>query len=131
MAPPDGFAPAEPLRVSILSQRGYLIASVHTALDDEQLARFRDELVDRIGRERARGVVIDVGALDVIDSFAANTLRSIAAVARLRGAATVVVGIDPMVALTMVTMGSLLLGVRTALDLEEGLALLDGLVRSG
>lgn len=115
----------EPLRVSILTQGTYLIASIHTALDDEELLRFRRDLIDRVGRQRARGVVIDVAVLDVIDSFAANTLRQIAQLAALRGAETVVVGIDPTVALSMVTFGSLLPGVHTALDLEEGLALLD------
>lgn len=115
----------EPPRVSILTQGTYLIASIHTALDDAELLRFRRDLIDRVGRQRAHGVVIDVAVLDVIDSFAANTLRQIAQLAALRGAETVVVGIDPAVALSMVTFGSLLPGVHTALDLEEGLALLD------
>jgi rsbT antagonist protein RsbS len=111
----------EPLRVSILAQAGYLIASIHTALDDSQLLRFRNDLLQRIGHDRARGVIIDVAALDVIDSFACHTLRSIAQVARLRGADTVVVGIKPEVALTMVQLGASLEPIRTALDLEEGL----------
>jgi rsbT antagonist protein RsbS len=110
-----------PPRVSILRQGGYLIASIHTALDDSQLLRFRSDLLNRIGHDRARGVIIDVAALDVIDSFACHTLRSIAQVARLRGAETVIVGIKPDVALTMVRLGASLEPVRTALDLEEGL----------
>jgi len=101
-------------------------ASVHTALDDGQLLRFRHELVDQIGRYRARGVIVDVAALDVIDSFACHTLRNLAQVARLRGAQTVVVGVQPDVALTMARLGTSLHPVATALDLEEGLALLDG-----
>jgi rsbT antagonist protein RsbS len=115
----------EPLRVSILRHRGHLVASIHTALDDGQLIRFRRELLDEIGRARARGVIIDVAALDVIDSFACHTLRGLAQVARLRGAATVVVGIQPDVALTMARLGTGLHPVATALDLEEGLHLLD------
>ena len=111
----------EPLRVSILAQGGFLIASIHTALDDGQLCRFRDELLDRIGQQRSRGVIIDVAALDVIDSFASHTLRSIAHVARLRGAETVIVGIQPDVAQAMVQLGASLEPVGTALDLEEGL----------
>ena len=111
----------EPLRVSILAQGGYLIASIHTALDDCQLLRFRSDLLQRIGHDRARGVIIDVAALDVIDSFACHTLRSIAQVARLRGADTVIVGIKPEVALAMVQLGASLEPVHTALDLEEGL----------
>ena len=114
----------EPLRVSILRQGGHLIASVHTALDDGQLLRFRSDLLDEIGRQRARGVVIDVAALDVIDSFACHTLRVIAQVARLKGARTVVVGIQPDVAVTMARLGTTLHPVPTALDLEEGLDLL-------
>jgi rsbT antagonist protein RsbS len=119
--------PQEPLRVSILTQGGYLIASVHTALDDGQLLRFRTDLLEQIGRRRARGVIIDVAALDVIDSFACHTLRTIAQVARLRGAETVVVGIRPDVALTMVELGAGLGFVTTALDLDEGLARLEHL----
>jgi rsbT antagonist protein RsbS len=115
----------EPLRVSILHQGGHLVASIHTALDDGQLIRFRRELLDEIGRYRAHGVVIDVAALDVIDSFACHTLRALAQVARLRGADTVVVGIQPDVALAMARLGTTLHPVLTALDLEEGLALLD------
>jgi rsbT antagonist protein RsbS len=115
----------EPLRVSILAQGGNLIASIHTALDDTQLVRFQHDLMDQIGRRRARGVVIDVAALDVIDSFACHTLRSLAAAARLRGARTVVVGIRPAVAVAMVTCGLNLEPAHTALDLEEGLAHLE------
>jgi rsbT antagonist protein RsbS len=116
--------PAGPLRVSILNQGGYLIASIHTALDDGQLLRFRRDLLERIGQQRAQGVVIDVAALDVVDSFACHTLRTIAQVARLRGAETVVVGIRPDVALAMVELGATLDSIPTALDLDEGLALL-------
>lgn len=117
---PDAVAQGsdEPLRVSILTQGGHLIASIHTALDDGQLLRFRNELLERIGTHRSHGVIIDVAALDVIDSFACHTLRSIAQVARLRGADTVIVGIKPDVALAMVQLGASLEPVRTALDLE-------------
>ena len=122
---------AEPLRVSILTQGGYLIASIHTALDDSQLERFQRDLIEQIGRRRARGVVIDVGALDVLDSFACHTLRKLAQVARLRGAETVVVGIAPDVAFAMVQLGSTLDGLHTALDLEEGIALLHDVTAAG
>ncbi|SDC89417.1 rsbT antagonist protein RsbS [Geodermatophilus telluris] len=114
-----------PRLVSILRQGPYLIASIHTALDDSQMTAFQHDLVDRIGRDRARGVVIDVAALDVLDSFATRTLRTIGEVARLRGAVTVVVGIQPEVAFTMVALGMDTGSLHTALDLEEGLALLD------
>jgi rsbT antagonist protein RsbS len=114
-----------PRLFSILRQRPYLIASIHTALDDTQLSRFQQDLVRRIGEERARGVVIDVAALDVLDSYASRTLRDIGAIARLRGALTVVVGIQPEVASTMVRLGMDTGSVVTALDLEEGIATLD------
>ena len=115
---------AGPKLVSILRQGSYLIASVHTALDDTQMVRFREDLVEQIGRYRSTGVIIDVAALDVLDSFGSNTLQSIARVARLRGARTVIVGIQPDVAFAMVSLGMTPGAVETALDLEEGLELL-------
>ena len=116
----------DPRLFSILRQGPYLIASIHTALDDSQLVRFQQDLVERIGSDRARGVVIDVAALDVLDSFASRTLRDIGEMARLRGAVTVIVGIQPDVAFAMVELGMDTGRVVTALDLEEGLAELDG-----
>ena len=113
-----------PALVSIMRQGSTLIASVHTALDDSELVRFEHDLIEQIGEHRSRGVVIDVAALDVIDSFAALTLRRIAEMARLRGALTVLVGIQPEVAFTMVRLGMGTGQVPTALDLEEGLSLL-------
>ena len=113
--------------MSILTQGSYLIASIHTALDDGQLHRFRADLLELIGQRRSRGVIIDVAALDVIDSFACHTLRTIAQVARLRGAETVVVGIQPDVAFTMVKLGAKLESMTTALDLEEGFERLAGI----
>ena len=121
-----------PALVSILRQGSYLVASIHTALDDSQMVRFQADLVDQIGQHRARGVIIDVAALDVLDSFGSRTLRTIAEMARLRGALTVIVGIQPDVALAMVALGMGTGDVATALDLEEGLAYLNDRVgRSG
>ena len=117
-----------PALVSILRQGSYLVASIHTALDDSQMVRFQQDLVGQIGQHRARGVIIDVAALDVLDSFASRTLRNIAEMARLRGARTVIVGIQPDVALAMVALGMGTGDVATALDLEEALAYLDGLL---
>jgi rsbT antagonist protein RsbS len=114
-----------PALVSILRQGSYLIASIHTALDDSEMVRFQHDLVEQIGRDRARGVIIDVGALDVLDSFGSRTLRHIAEMARLRGALTVIVGIQPDVAVAMVMLGMGTGSVPTALDLEEGLAYLN------
>ena len=117
-----------PALVSILRQGCYLIASIHTALDDSEMIRFQEDLIARIGSQRARGVIIDVAALDVLDSFGSRTLRNIAEMARLRGATTVIVGIQPDVAFAMVTLGMGTGSVYTALDLEEGLAYLDSRV---
>ena len=114
-----------PRLFSILRQGCYLIASIHTALDDSQLRRFQADLVQRIGDDRARGVVVDVAALDVLDSYASRTLRDIGKMARLRGAEMVVVGIQPEVAFAMVQLGMDTGSVVTALDLEEGIAALD------
>jgi rsbT antagonist protein RsbS len=111
--------------VPILKQGDVLIASIQAALTDEDLLALRDELVKQVGTFRSRGVIVDVTALDVMDSFAARTLRDLAHMARLRGAETVIVGIQPDVAFAMVQMGLTLEDVATALDLEEGLAFLD------
>lgn len=120
-----------PALVSILRQGDTLVASVHTALDDSEMVRFQNDLVSQIGEYRARGVIIDVAALDVIDSFASRTLQMIADIARLRGAHTVIVGIRPEVAFAMVRLGIGMGEVATALDLEEGISHLARLRGSG
>lgn len=113
------------MHVPILKQGGYLIASIQSVLSDADLLALRDDLADRVGQFRSRGVIVDVTVLDVIDSFATRTLRAIAHMLRLRGAETVIVGIQPDVAFAMVQLGLTLEGIGTALDLEEGLAYLD------
>jgi rsbT antagonist protein RsbS len=112
------------VEVPILKQGPYLIASIQSALSDADLVQLRDALVEQVGRLRSRGVIVDVTALDVMDSFATRTLRDITFMIRLRGAETVIVGIQPDVAFTMVQLGLKLEGVPTALDLEEGIAFL-------
>lgn len=113
------------MEVPILKQGQYLIASIQAALTDADLVQLRDALVQRVGKFRSRGVIVDVTALDVMDSFATRTLRDITHMIKLRGAETVIVGIQPEVAFSMVRLGLTLEGVATALDLEEGLAFLD------
>jgi rsbT antagonist protein RsbS len=115
------------MSVAIMRQGEYLIASILSDLSDTKVLQLRDELAVRIGRERVRGVVVDVSALDVIDSFVARSLRSVALTARLRGAETVVVGIQPHVAIAMVHFRIDLRPLRAALDLDEGLAMLSAL----
>ncbi len=109
------------MRVPILKQGEYLIAIIQSALNDEDLLQLRDELTAQVGKYRARGVIVDLTALDVMDSFATQTLRSLAHMIRLRGAEMVIVGVQPEVAFTMVQLGLTLEGISTALDLEEGL----------
>jgi rsbT antagonist protein RsbS len=118
------------VQVPILKQRDYLIASIQAALTDADLLQLRDALVTQVGTFRSRGVIVDVTALDVMDSFAVRTLRDLAHMIRLRGAETVIVGIQPEVAFAMVQLGLTLEGVSTALDLEEGLAYLDKKIRA-
>ena len=113
------------MAVPILKQGPYLIATIQSALTDTDLVQLRDALVGKVGSYRSRGVIVDVTALDVLDSFASRTLRDLAHMIRLRGAETVIVGIQPEVAFTMVRLGLTLEGVATALDLEEGLFYLD------
>ena len=113
------------MEVPILKQGLYLLASIQAALSDVDLLHLRDALAEKVGKYRARGVIVDVTVLDVMDSFASRTLRDLAHMTRLRGAETVIVGIQPEVAFAMVQLGLTLEGVDTALDLEEGLAFLD------
>jgi len=122
---------AETVSVPILKQGDVLIASIQAALSDRELAQLHDAFADQVGRFRSRGVIIDVTALDVLDSFATRTLRSIAYTAKLRGANAVVVGIQPDVAFAMVQLGLSLEGVATALDLEEGLAYIRDVAKRG
>jgi rsbT antagonist protein RsbS len=113
------------MSVAILRKGECFIASIQSDLSDPEVLALRDDLLERVGRFRARGIVVDVSALDVIDSFVARALRSIALTAKLRGAHTVIVGIQPDVAVAIVQFRLNLEPLRTALDLEEALALLE------
>jgi rsbT antagonist protein RsbS len=113
------------MAVPVLKQGDYLIASIQAALTDADLLQLQDNLVNGVGKFRSRGVIVDVTALDVMDSFATRTLRTIAHTIKLRGAETVIVGIQPEVAFAMVRLGLTLDDVATTLDLEEGLSLLN------
>jgi rsbT antagonist protein RsbS len=120
--------------VPILKQGAILIATVQAALTDSDTERLRYDLMERVSRFRAQGIIVDVTAIDVMDSFAARSLRTIAHMTRLRGADTVIVGLQPEVAFAMVQLGLTFDDMNTALDLEEGIALLNrrlGLRKSG
>lgn len=116
------------MAVPILKQGKVLIASIQAALTDSDMVSLREDLMEQVGRYRSRGIIIDVTALDVMDSFASRSLRNIAHMTRLRGAETVLVGIQAEVAYAMVQLGTNLEEVNTALDLEEGLAFLAQLI---
>lgn len=111
--------------VPILKQGAILIATVQAALTDSDTERLRKDLMEQVGRFRAQGIIVDVTAVDVMDSYAARSLRTVAHMTRLRGADTVIVGVAPEVAFAMVQLGLTFEGMHTALDLEEGLALLN------
>src|ERR687884_1081344 len=103
--------------VPILKQGEYLIASIQAALSDVEVLELRDDITSRVGETRARGVIVDVAGMDVIDSFVARSLRTIALTTRLRGAETVIVGIRPDVAVAVVQVDMNLEPLRTAPDL--------------
>jgi rsbT antagonist protein RsbS len=119
------------MRSPILKQNNVLIASVQGELTDAELIQLRDDLIESVRRHRSTGVIIDVTLLDVMDSYAARTLRGITQTTRLLGATAVVAGIQPEVAFAMAQLGLRLTGTTTALDLEEALALLADLERRG
>ena len=110
--------------VPIMKQGNSLIASIQGELSDAELVALRDQLVAKVRQFRSSAVLIDVTVLDIMDSFAARTLRSIAHMTKLLGAKTIVVGIQPDVALSMVQLGLTLEGTIIALDLEDGLSVL-------
>jgi len=112
------------MAIPVLKLGDYLIASIQSALTDADLTRLQDDLAKQVGELRSRGVIVDVTAADVMDSFTIRTLLDIAQVGKLRGAETVIVGLKPEVAFAMVQLGLRLDGVATGLDLEEGLAIL-------
>jgi rsbT antagonist protein RsbS len=111
--------------VPILKQSHYLIAMIESALSDSELLELRDTLGQKVGEFRSKGVIVDVTGMDIVDSFTTRTLCDIAHLIRLRGADTVIVGMQPEVAYTMVQLGITLESLATALDLEEGLEYLN------
>jgi rsbT antagonist protein RsbS len=112
------------VEIPILKQGDVLIATMQGALPDVDLLRLRTALLEQVVRCRSRGVIVDVTSMDVMDSFASHIVQEIAQAIRLRGAETVIVGIQPDVAFAMVQLGLRLENVATALDLEEGMAYL-------
>ncbi|GGV30575.1 STAS domain-containing protein [Streptomyces griseoflavus] len=111
-------------RVPVLKIGEVLLVSIQTDLDDQMVLDLQEDLSNRIVATGAKGVVIDISALEIVDSFVGRMLAHNAAVSRILGAETIVVGMRPAVAMTLVELGLSMSGVRTALNLERGLKLL-------
>ena len=111
-------------RIPILRMGRYLLVTIQVDMHDQLALTLQDDLTQRIVADRAKGVLIDISSLDVVDSFIGRMISNIAAMARVLDAHTVVVGMQPAVAITLVELGLALDGVRTALNVERGMALL-------
>ena len=111
-------------RIPILKLGEFLLVTVQVDMHDRLAMTLQDDLTDRIVRHRAKAVLIDISALEVVDSFIGRMLANIAAMSRILDAETVVVGMQPAVAITLVELGLDLQGVRTALNVERGMELL-------
>ena len=111
-------------RIPILKMGRFLIVSIQVDMDDRTAMSLQDDLTERIVKDRAKGVLIDISSLDVVDSFIGRMLANTAAMAHILDAETVVVGMQPSVAITLVELGLSLKGVRSALNVERGMELL-------
>jgi len=111
-------------RIPILQVGEFLLASIQVDMHDRLALSLQDDLTHRIVKSKARGVLIDISALEMVDSFIGRILATTASMARILDAETVVVGMRPAVAITLVEMGLTLRGVRTALNVDQGMALL-------
>jgi rsbT antagonist protein RsbS len=116
-------------RIPILKMGDFLLVTIQVDMHDQLAMALQDDLTERISRTSARGVLIDISAVEVVDSFIGRMIANIAAMARILDAQTVLVGMQPAVAITLVELGLTLPGVRTALNVERGMALLQGDVR--
>ena len=115
-------------RIPILKISGFLLVSIQVDMHDQLAMQLQDDLTARIAETGARGVLIDISGLEMVDSFIGRMLGNIAAMSRVLDAQTVVVGMRPAVAITLVELGMSLPRVRTALDVERGMELLSASV---
>jgi rsbT antagonist protein RsbS len=111
-------------RIPILKMGEFLLVSIQVDMHDQLAMALQDDLTDRVVKTHARGVLIDISSLEIVDSFIGRMIGNIAAMSSVLDAATVVVGMRPAVAITLVELGLSLKGVRTALNIEKGIALL-------
>jgi rsbT antagonist protein RsbS len=116
-------------RIPILKMGSYLLVTIQVDMHDRLAMTLQDDLTSRIVEARAKGVLIDISALEIVDSFIGRMLADIAAMSRVLDAETVVVGMRPAVAITLVELGLSLTGVRTALNVERGMDLLRNRIR--
>ena len=116
-------------RIPILKMGAYLLVTIQVDMHDQLALTLQDDLTDRIVKTRAKGVLIDISSLELVDSFMGRMLGNIAAMSHILDAETVVVGMRPAVAITLVELGLSLKGVKTALNVEKGMSLLEDRVR--
>ena len=108
-------------RIPILRMGNYLLVTIQVDMHDKLSLTLQDDLTERISNVNAKGVLIDISSLEIVDSFIGRTLANIASMARVLDAETVVVGMQPAVAITLVELGMSLPGIRTALNVESGM----------
>jgi rsbT antagonist protein RsbS len=111
-------------RIAILEMGHFLLVTIQVDMHDRLAMRLQDDLTERIARTGARGVLIDISALDIVDSFIGRMIANISTMSRILDAHTVLVGMQPAVAITLVELGMSLEGVRTALNVDRGMAIL-------
>jgi len=115
--------------IPILRLKHVLLTSIQVDLTDQDALDFQSDVLDMVAKTEAQGVIIDITALDVVDSFLARVLNDTATMIQILGAEVVLSGMQPMVALTLIEMGRELIGVETALNLDQGLERLERLIR--
>lgn len=117
-------------RIPILRMSSYLLVTIQVDMHDRLAMALQDDLTDKISKTGALGVLIDISGLEIVDSFIGRVISNISAMSRVLGAHTVIVGMQPAVAITLVELGLALPGVLTALDVEKGMALLRNLIKT-
>jgi len=121
----------EASRIPILKIKDFLVASIQVELYDKSAVLFKDNLLQRIYETKSKGLILDLTAVEVVDSFMGRIITEVGSMARLMGTMLVITGLQPAVAITLVELGLELEGVYTALNLEKGIATLERLIAEG